>query len=65
MYGWRQHWRTDRDLMERVCPHGVGHPDPDHMDYVRRTSVEQHAYYHGLHACDGCCVPPDPRADRP
>lgn len=24
-----QHWRDDRGIMERTCPHGVGHPDPD------------------------------------
>lgn len=24
-----QHFRLDRGIMERTCPHGVGHPDPD------------------------------------
>ena len=39
------HWREDRKIMERICPHGIGHPDPDCM-YAKRDSV---------HGCDGCC----------
>lgn len=64
MYGWRQHWRSDRALMERLCSHGVGHPDPDHMNYVRRTRPE-HAYAEGVHGCDGCCRPPPPPSGPP
>lgn len=45
MRGWPQHWRADRALMERLCPHGVGHPDPDQ----RRLADG------GVHGCDGCC----------
>lgn len=27
---WRQHWRSDRGIMERLCPTcGCGIPDPD------------------------------------
>ena len=26
---WEQSWRSDVGIMERVCPHGTGHPDPD------------------------------------
>lgn len=44
MRGFPQHWRDDRRLMERVCPHGVGHPDPDDPSEDR------------VHGCDGCCV---------
>jgi hypothetical protein len=40
------HWRWDRGIMERLCEHGVGHPDPD--DYVVRQGD-------GVHGCDGCC----------
>ena len=29
MRDWPTHFRDDRHLMERMCPHGVGHPDPD------------------------------------
>ena len=44
MREWPQHWREDRMLMERICPHGVGHPDPDEI-----------AIDH-THGCDGCCA---------
>lgn len=54
-YGWRQHWRADRQLMERLCAHGVGHPDPDHLDYVRRSRGEDDARVESIHGCDGCC----------
>jgi hypothetical protein len=38
--------------MERICPHGVGHPDPDDAAY--QASVGQDVSVHG---CDGCCNP--------
>ena len=44
MRSWPQHWRDDRGIMERICPHGVGHPDPD--DSLGAG---------GVHGCDGCC----------
>lgn len=37
------HWREDRRIMERICPHGVGHPDPDDLSSFKE------------HGCDGCC----------
>jgi len=43
MEDWPQHWRSDRRLMERICPHGVGHPDPDDPNPDKS------------HGCDGCC----------
>lgn len=45
MFSWPTHWRHDRGIMERICPHGVGHPDPD-CKYVASDSI---------HGCDGCC----------
>ena len=42
------HWRDDRQIMERICPHGVGHPDPD--DLRIRNGEDR-----GVHGCDGCC----------
>lgn len=50
MRAFPQHWRDDRGIMERICPHGVGHPDPD--DYRVRLSP-----YEGVHGCcqDRCC----------
>lgn len=50
-------WRWDRYLMERLCPHGVGHPDPDDVDYIRATQGDEAAQAHGIHGCDGCCSP--------
>ncbi len=44
MRGWPQHWRNDRGIMERICEHGVGHPDPDDPCTDK------------IHGCDGCCV---------
>ncbi len=43
-----QQWRRDRRIIERVCPHGIGHPDPD--DLKVRTHPSE-----GAHGCDGCC----------
>lgn len=51
MRGWLLNWRDDRGLMERLCPHGIGHPDPDDLAYqlsVGRDDV-------GMHGCDRCC----------
>lgn len=49
MRSWPQDFRTDVYRMERTCPHGIGHPDPD--DYFIRNGQDN-----GLHACDGCCT---------
>lgn len=52
-------WRADRQLMERVCDHGIGHPDPDHIKHVTRiaryASVPVDVDGIGVHGCDGCC----------
>lgn len=44
---WPQNFRGD-GLMERLCRHGIGHPDPD--DYLIRMKIHP-----GIHSCDGCC----------
>lgn len=53
-----RNWRSDRGLMERVCEHGIGHPDPDDLAFKRRTmdprDYTNHAY--GVHGCDTCCM---------
>lgn len=57
--GWPTHWRADRQLMERICPHGIGHPSKSHMAYLFEQDVHNgtdHANYEGIHGCDGCCV---------
>ena len=50
MRNWPTHWRDDMGIMERICPHGIGHPDPDDI------RVKEHDYL-GIHGCDGCCDP--------
>lgn len=51
------HWREDRypPLMERICKHGVGHPDPDHLAHIARTQGDEAARLESVHGCDGCC----------
>lgn len=39
-------------LVERTCPHGVGHPDPDSLAWL--DSIGRSGY--GVHGCDGCCT---------
>lgn len=73
MKDWPLHWRSDTGVMERWCPHDVGHPDPDHMAYVRSLTPEHecvvddftdaccvypHLEWQGVHGCDGCCTQP-------
>ena len=50
MRSFPQDWRTDRAIMERICPHGVGHPDPD--EYKLEGSS---GWAEKVHGCDGCC----------
>ena len=50
------HWRDDRRLMERMCPHGVGHPDPDDLAYKKVFMSSRHVEAEAVHGCDGCCV---------
>lgn len=46
MKDWRLHWRDDKRAFERICKHGVGHPDPDDPKSVGSGAI---------HGCDGCC----------
>lgn len=55
MRSWTMLWREDRKLMERICPHGVGHPDPDDVAHHLREHPEDAAWY-DKHGCDGCCT---------
>lgn len=50
--GWPYNWRGDRGIMERICSHGVGHPDPDSAAFFRRIGK----VYQNIHGCDGCCA---------
>lgn len=53
MREWPLHWRADREpgLFERICEHGIGHPDPDQFAYWRENDEDHMAWHH----CDGCC----------
>lgn len=53
MRDWDLNWRDDRGLMERICPHGVGHPDPDTAAFHE----QQGQSWMNVHGCDGCCSP--------
>ena len=39
-------------LMERKCPHGIGHPDPDSLAHLQRVAP---GGAWDIHGCDGCC----------
>lgn len=58
MRSWPQLWRDDRQLIERTCPHGVGHPDPDHLTSFARRHTDHPARVsaESMHGCDGCCL---------
>lgn len=57
MVTWPLNWRMDTRVMERFCPHGIGHPDPDHLAFVAYTGTDNGD---GIHGCDGCCRAPGP-----
>lgn len=44
-------------LTERLCPHGVGHPDPDSLAWLRRHDPAGVGGW-GVHGCDLCCRAP-------
>lgn len=47
MRDWPVQWRDDRKIVERICVHGIGHPDPDQADFLNDAGM--------THGCDGCC----------
>lgn len=59
MRDWPLNWRADRYLMERMCAHGCGHPDPDDVAFQRSHPVLK-GRAPGSHGCDGCCWAPEP-----
>lgn len=51
---WPRYWRHDRLIMERICPHGVGHPAVEQLRWWDLTGRS----YMAIHGCDGCpCIP--------
>jgi hypothetical protein len=55
MRDWPMIWRSDKGLMERACPHGIGHPDPDDLYYKELVGGPDMRKVYGIHGCDGCC----------
>ena len=53
MVAWPMSWRADKRTAERVCPHGIGHPDPDDVAFNARIGRGV-----TIHGCDGCCTDP-------
>ena len=49
MRSFKQFYRFDRGIMERICTHGIGHPDPDDIRILNGDD-------NGIHGCDGCCI---------
>jgi hypothetical protein len=45
-------WRNDRGILERLCEHGVGHPDADSAAYLASIGRSND----NIHGCDGCCM---------
>jgi hypothetical protein len=52
MVKWPRNVRASA-LTERICPHGIGHPDPDSYEWLEKTFPQGGAW--GIHGCDGCC----------
>lgn len=47
-------------LIEDICEHGVGHPNPDsvaYLDWRDTGSTTSRMSTWGTHGCDGCCGP--------
>ena len=59
MKDWPTHWREDRQIMERLCKCGVGHPDPDDLAF-KKDMAEKFGrgddFDKGIHGCCGCCM---------
>lgn len=58
MVDWTMNVRLDGfsyGLVERLCPHGIGHPDPDSVAWKEAHPRKGSAGTWGVHGCDGCC----------
>ena len=58
MKDWPTHWRDDRQMMERMCPCGIGHPDPDDLAF-KKVIADRNGWKDfdsGVHGCCGCCT---------
>lgn len=52
MKDWPLYWRNDRGFFERIDSLGVGHPDPDDIEYHKTQGRDI-----SIHACTGKCNP--------
>lgn len=45
-------------LIERLCRHSIGHPDPDSWRAMNRLDYgnAEIDYGYQIHGCDGCCT---------
>jgi hypothetical protein len=65
MRTWPMHWSPIYE-MQRQCPHGEQHPDPDHVAYLSRYlngSILLDRISRHEAECDGCCQPQEGTAD--
>ena len=54
-YDWPLIWRADRQLVERVCPCGIGHPATEQVERVRQQKGDGAASSMSVHGCCGAC----------
>lgn len=52
MRSWPTYWNIEEGVVERICPHEIGHPDPD--DFKTRMRIRTGTFF-DYHHCDGCC----------
>lgn len=49
-------WLQDTRSMDRLCSHGVRHPDYDDFAFKVRSGFPRYMLaIVGAHSCDGCC----------
>lgn len=53
MRGWYATWNEDLKRVDRLCPHGLDHPDPDQFPFWEERGLS----FLAIHDCDGCCAP--------
>jgi hypothetical protein len=54
-----QHFNSALMLMERVCPHGYAHPDPDDLAFKEQIhGWDPDVSVLAVHICDTCCHTP-------
>lgn len=52
-WDWEAHTiRRETGLVEHLCPHGVGHPNPGSVIWMAEVTGQESW---GVHGCDGCC----------